>query len=281
MDSRSKTALLLGDIGVYGFRDILGKYSQRAFNIGILEQSMVGVAAGLSSKGIVPTIHTIAPFVVERAFEQIKVDLGYQNLSANIVTVGASFDYAALGCTHHCPGDVSLMSTIPGVNIFIPGHKEEFKSQFEKNWNNGKINYFRLTENENSKSIELESGTSIKVRDGNDAIVIVVGPLLDHVLSAIQDFNVEVQYVNSWLNNNEFKLRSENQSKRLILIEPYYSGLMTNTVVKNLGNRGYSIYEIGVPREFLRKYGSYEQMLKYVGLDAKSLRIQIEAILNG
>ena len=132
------TALLLGDIGVYGFRDILSAHPERAFNIGILEQSMVSMAAGLASEGIIPIIHTIAPFIVERALEQIKVDFGYQKLPGNFVSVGASFDYAKLGCTHHCPGDVNILSNIPKVNIFIPGHAKEFENQLLNNFYSNK-----------------------------------------------------------------------------------------------------------------------------------------------
>lgn len=62
--------LLLGDIGVWGFRHVfLGNYSKRSWNIGICEQSMIGVAAGLAISGFTPIIHTIAPFMVERAYE--------------------------------------------------------------------------------------------------------------------------------------------------------------------------------------------------------------------
>ena len=108
-----KLSLLLCDIGVFGFRNSIAKYPNRVMNIGILEQSTIGVAAGMSRSGLIPVIHTIAPFLVERAFEQIKIDFGYQDIGCNLVSVGASYDYASLGCTHHCPADVALLKNIP------------------------------------------------------------------------------------------------------------------------------------------------------------------------
>ena len=69
-----KTIMLLGDIGVYSFRDLFKKYPKRFYNIGILEQSMISMAAGLSNVGFNPIVHTIAPFIVNRAFEQLKID---------------------------------------------------------------------------------------------------------------------------------------------------------------------------------------------------------------
>ena len=123
-----KTVLLLGDIGVFGFREELKSIPSRAYNIGILEQSTIGIAAGMAKGGLVPFVHTIAPFIVERALEQLKVDFGYQGLNGNFISVGASYDYAALGCTHHCPADILLMTTIPNMEIVIPGTAVELDS---------------------------------------------------------------------------------------------------------------------------------------------------------
>ena len=130
-----KIFLLLGDIGVFGFRDVLSSYPDRAKNIGILEQSMISLASGLSMAGFFPTVHTIAPFISERALEQIKVDLCYQNLPANLVAVGGSYDYSALGPTHHCPGDVGVLNELPGMEIIIPGSQEEFDYLFRERYN--------------------------------------------------------------------------------------------------------------------------------------------------
>ena len=143
--ANENTALLLGDISVFGFKDLINEYPSRVINLGILEQTIVGIGAGYALAGITPTIHTIAPFLVERAFEQIKIDFGYQNLSGNFVSVGASYDYSTLGCTHHCPGDFPLLSSIPGIQLFIPGHPDELSLMFNQNWSNKKLNYFRLS----------------------------------------------------------------------------------------------------------------------------------------
>ena len=100
-----KLFLILGDIGVYGFKNILK--SKRGINIGILEQASISFAAGLAKIGFIPIFHTIATFMVGRAFEQLKLDFGYNKLNGNFISVGASYDYAALGCSHHCPEDIN------------------------------------------------------------------------------------------------------------------------------------------------------------------------------
>ena len=153
--SDEKSVLLLGDIGVFGFRNSLSKYPNRVYNIGILEQSTISMAAGLSKTGLIPIVHTIAPFIVERAFEQLKDDFGYQKLGGNFISVGASYDYTALGPTHHCPGDVALMNTIPGMEILIPGNSSEVDKLLKATYNNGNPTYARLSEYEHKENSDV------------------------------------------------------------------------------------------------------------------------------
>lgn len=274
------SSLLLGDIGVYGFREVLNNYPERVFNIGILEQSMIGVAAGLSSEGIIPTVHTIAPFMVERALEQIKIDFAYQKLPGNLVSVGASFDYAALGCTHHCPADVNFMSNIPGADIYIPGHADEFAEMFEKNWNNGSLNYFRLSEQQNNSSINSNLGCAKRVTHGQLGTVIAVGPILEQVVSAIAGMSLELHYVSSFAAGSDVKISVSNSSKKVIFIEPYYSGLLMQKTSRAFSSQGYEVLQIGIPRDFVRKYGTYIELLKFVGLDSASIRQKIASFLR-
>src|SRR5271155_3728497 len=150
MDRDPRVVLLLGDIGVYGFREAFQRFPKRCYNVGVCEQAMISLAAGLALEGMIPVVHTIAPFLVERAFEQLKVDFGYQGLGGNFVSVGASYDYSKLGPTHHCPGDVAILKTIPNMEILVPGHPDEFDDQFRFHYKSGKPNYFRLSEQSNS-----------------------------------------------------------------------------------------------------------------------------------
>jgi transketolase len=139
-----KLFIVLCDIGVFGFREIFQKFNKQIINIGILEQSTISFSAGLSKCGFIPVVHTIAPFLVERALEQIKIDYGYQKLRGNLVSVGGSYDYSSLGCTHHCPGDINILKSIPEIEIIVPGCSREFDKLFKLLYSNKKLTYFRL-----------------------------------------------------------------------------------------------------------------------------------------
>jgi len=161
------TVLLLGDIGVFGFRNAFQNHSTRVFNIGILEQATISMAAGLTKVNLIPIVHTIAPFLVERCLEQLKDDFGYQKLNGNFISVGASYDYAALGCTHHCPGDIQALKTIPGMQIIVPGTSKEFDTLFNSCYNNGSPTYYRLSERENKVSPIVEFGKANVLKKGS------------------------------------------------------------------------------------------------------------------
>jgi transketolase len=278
--SNDKSALILGDIGVYGFREVLSNHPKQVYNIGILEQTMVSISAGLASEGIIPIIHTIAPFMVERALEQIKVDFGYQNLPGNFVSVGASFDYSKLGCTHHCPADINILSNIAGLDLFIPGHHNEFKSQFINYWDSGRINYFRLSENENEDSINLELGEIKRIKNGVKGIIIVMGPFLEQTLLGLEDLDIEIHYVNSISSIKQMQIESMFSSRKVVIIEPYYSGALLIKLINQLSMNGCEILQIGIPVVFLQSYGSYQEQLISLNLDPNSLKKRVETFIS-
>ena len=108
---------MFGDIGVHGFRHAKKQFPD-SLQYRILEQATVSLAAGLKISGLTLTVHTIAPFLVERAYEQIKVDFVIKAQEV-IYNSWGSYDYAALGRTHHCPSDVMMMNLLPNSEIFF------------------------------------------------------------------------------------------------------------------------------------------------------------------
>lgn len=143
MGNDERVVILLGDIGIHSFKDVFEKYPTRCYNVGILEQSMVGMAAGLAMEGLIPIVHTIEPFLVERAFEQIKDDFGYQELIGTIVGVDVSETSPNLGYTHQCPYALQMMSFIKGMKVFEPGTPMVFDLWLKENYDKN-LNYIRI-----------------------------------------------------------------------------------------------------------------------------------------
>jgi len=266
-----KVMLFLGDIGVYGFRELIKSEPNRALNIGILEQAMIGIAAGAAQEKLIPIVHTIAPFIVERALEQIKVDFAYQGLGGNLVTVGASFDYSRLGCTHHCPADITTLVNIPNIKIFVPGNGKEFERLFKNNYDSGHLNYFRLSEHQHEIKIDEDLPLST-VKMGSHATVIAVGPILREVMLASADLNLKIVYCNEISQIESTLWETLTNSKKVIIVEPYYSGGIFLSNLDFFNSLHVPILQIGVRRQFLTDYCSYEEMLKFAELDARSIR---------
>lgn len=273
--------MLLGDIGVYGFSAAKKAHPRRVVNIGILEQSMVSVAAGLALGGLRPIVHTIAPFLVERAFEQLKVDFGYQSLAGNFVTVGASYDYSSLGATHHCPADVRLLLSIPNFQIFVPGNSLELQSLYRQASDSESANYFRLSEIENPVAHVTDIGKAVVLRRGLKALVLVWGPLLSAALHATEGLDVTLLYFTSCRPIDQAAIRQNFVSNSpVICVEPFYTGTMGQTVIEALAGNAVKLHSIGVPVSFIHSYGSRPELESRLGLDATGIRAKVEIALR-
>ncbi len=280
MAKDERLIVLLGDISVFGFRNAFQRFPERIHNLGICEQAMTSLAAGLSKEGLVPVVHSIAPFVVERCFEQIKVDFCYQKLGGNIVSVGGSYDYAALGCTHHCPGDVAVLRTLPGMEIVVPGTPQEYDQLFRAAYANGHPTYFRLSERNNPQSFDVGFGRAEILKQGKLATVVAVGTALPPALTATQDLDVALLYYTTVAPFDAETLRQNCASRKVVLVEPYYEGVLLNDIVTALAPAPLQIATIGVPHRFLTDYGRQEQHDEAIGLTPSAVRARIEQVIH-
>jgi transketolase len=133
--------LLVGDIG-YGIFDKFRKeYPKRFFNLGICEQSLISAASGMALEGLKPWVYTITPFLIERPFEQIKLDINQQNV--NVKLVGFA-DYPELGPTHAELDAEKLMSLFKNIKSFFPKDSEETQKAVLECHNNNGPNFISL-----------------------------------------------------------------------------------------------------------------------------------------
>jgi transketolase len=136
-----KIILLVGDIGYGIFDDFRKEHPKRFFNLGICEQSLIGVAAGLALEGLKPWVYTITPFLIERPFEQIKLDIDQQNV--NVKLVGFA-DYPHLGPTHREINDEKLMSLFQNIDSYFPKNGSETEKFIYKSYKKNGPNFISL-----------------------------------------------------------------------------------------------------------------------------------------
>ena len=272
----SRLVVMVGDISHGILKPFAKVCPGRYYNIGICEPTIVNMAAGLNKTGLIPVIHTIAPFITERAYEQIKLDFGYQNLSGNIVSVGGAFDYAQLGCSHHCYTDVSLISHLKRGVVVLPGSPLEFNKLFKETYTNGLINYFRLPDDAHGvefKDEDIQFGRGIRVREGSDATIAVIGSQLRNALLAAdklsaQGVSVEVLYFHT-IKPFDFEIvrASVTKTKRLLTVEELsaHDGIFNLCLRACLGLNDVAMAQIAID-DFVHGYGTYEELCAGIGM---------------
>jgi transketolase len=276
-----RVAVVLAEISTDLFEPAFRHDPRRAVNVGIMEQAMVGVAAGFALEGFVPVVHTIAPFLAERALEQVKVDFGYQGLEGLFVTTGGSYDYSASGMTHHSPGDVAVLATVPGMEIVVPGAAAEAFELVRRKYANGRPTYLRTSAAENASARELAPGGLTLVRRGADLTVVVVGPMLDRTLDALDGIDATVLYATTVVPLDAATLAAEAApSPDVVVVEPFAEGTLAVEITSALSHRPVRLLSIGVPRIVLRRYGTREEHDRAHGLDARGVRARIDAFLG-
>ncbi len=277
IESDPATALILADISSGNFRQVFQRYPDRAINVGIMEQTLVSVAAGFALEGFHPIAHSITPFIVERPFEQIKDDFCYQGLGGTLISIGASYDYGTDGMTHHGPADVPILKTLPRMQCCVPGTAAEFEVLLRQTYRNGSPTYIRTSLQQNKQSRPVSFGKLHVERLGRDGVVVVVGPLLDRTLEAVADLDLSVLYATTVVPFDEETLRevTTGTSANVILIEPYYEGGLVPEITRALQSTPSRIEAIGVPRRVLDRYGPPERHDQEIGLTVEGIRNRI------
>jgi transketolase len=282
-----RLAVVLADISADSFRPAAIRYPDRVINVGIREQLLISVAGGLSLAGIRPIAHTFACFLVERPFEQIKLDLNHQGAEAGAVLVssGASYDYSEYGRTHQSPGDVALLDTLPGWTVHVPGHPDEAERQIRAAARGDGLVYVRLSTEANAVPLDSslpdgEPGGLTMLRRGSQGTVLAVGPLADAVVDATLGFDVTVLYAATVRPLDVATLRDSLQAPDVVLVEPYLAGTSVPAVAEALRDLPHRILGLGVGRRELRRYGTPAEHQAAHGLDARSLRAEIASFLR-
>lgn len=173
---------LTGDLGYMALEPVQKALGDRFINAGVAEQNMTSVAAGLAREGFIPWVYSIAPFAVLRPYEHIRNDVCLHNLPVKIVGNGGGFGYGIMGATHHTLEDIGAMRVLPNMRVYVPVVSTDVGEALRSMVADPHPNYIRLNYAVKT-TLPLPSFRQWrKLKEGNRAVLISVGPVVGHVL---------------------------------------------------------------------------------------------------
>lgn len=280
--------IVVADISPAGsmakFRD---EYPSRFINVGVAEQSMIGICAGLALKGCKPFAYTIATFSLYRPFEMVRDDLCYQNLPVTVVGMGTSVVYSTLGGTHHTQEDVAIASAIPNMRIISPCDPLETidATRHCAKQNDGPI-YLRLGKAGEPK-ITAEAvdpfipGRIRYIRRGHDTCLLSYGGITKMALDVADRLERERGETCSVASVHTLKpLDVEGiaavlaSHRRVVVVEENVPHGALGSRVKEIAwdrRASCSVTCFSLKDEFIHFYGSYEQLLDVHGLSVDKI----------
>ena len=187
--------LLTPDMGYSVLESFRDEFPDRFLNTGIAEQNTIGVAAGLALTGKIVFVYSIIPFVTMRCYEQVRLDLAYNNTNVKLIGIGAGLTYGSLGPSHHAVEDIAIMRSIPNMTVLCPGDPIETKELVKASYATYGPIYIRLGKNGepniHSENAKIEIGKSITVIDGDDFALITTSNMLETGKNWVEEWKLD------------------------------------------------------------------------------------------
>lgn len=274
---------LTGDLGFGVFEGFQQEFPDQYLNVGVAEQNMVAVAAGLALEGRICFTYSIGNFPVLRCLEQIRNDAAYHDANVKVVSVGGGFSYGPLGMSHHATEDIAVMRAMPAVASFTPGTLADVKASVSTIVDTPGTCYLRLDKSsgwEVDGAEPFASGRWRIMRQGDDVTLVAVGGVLAdaqqaaemlaadgvaaRVVDATQMAPMEVDDV----------VRALGTASLIVTLEEHVvRGGLGGVVAEAMAEVGTNarLVRKGIGREFVSQVGSQMYLRTQAGLDAESV----------
>ncbi|HAT51326.1 MAG: transketolase [Nitrospirae bacterium] len=261
-------------------------YPERFINVGVSEQSMISLCAGLAMRGCRPFAFAIAPFAAFRPFEHIRVELCYQNLPVVLVGMGAGVTYSILGGTHNAIEDIAVMSALPNMSIIAPCDPEELKSAVWACIRHFGPIYLRLGKaGERNLTADatgpFEFGKIRCIKPGSDVCILGYGPILSMAFDAARQYEsanggavaIYSAHTLKPLDTAGIKTLLE-RYRQIVVLEEHSSVKTLGGQVKEIAwdiHSGAGIATCSLKDEFIHLYGSKDDLLRAHGITVEVL----------
>lgn len=280
--------LLIGDLGAIYLDRFRADLPRQCINVGIAEQNMIGIAAGLAMSGKIVYVHSQIPFLTMRGFEQIRIDLSCQNLPVKLIGIGAGLDYSTLGPTHHGLEDISLMRSLPGMTILSPADDISAAAFAGLSYKEKNPTYIRLDRSGEpliykSRPQRFTQGMKV-LRNGKDLFIIATGRMVylaQQLSEILAEKSIKAGVIDLYRIkplNSSLLVKALAKVRKVVTIEEHSSigGIGTLIAEELLKRQGiFKFKKYSLPDKFCRRYGSRRYLHGLMGLSAASIRKDI------
>lgn len=268
-------------------------YPDKLYNLGIAEQNMIGVAAGLAKEGFIPFANTYASFCASRCADQVRVNMSYMNLPIKLIGLTAGYGAGILGATHVSIEDVALMRALPNITVISPADCTEIIKAILAAAKTPDPTYIRLTGPMNTPIVykedyDFQIGKSVKLKEGQDVCVIATGSMVYRSLQAAKALEKEGIGC-SVINMHTIKpldteaIYEANKNHKLIVTAEEHSviGGLFSAVAEQLATVGehVPIIPVGINDIFVHA-GSYNYQMEESSLTVERITKVITSFFN-
>lgn len=284
----SRVLALDGDLGNSTRLDSTEKETEDSFlQMGIAEQNMVGVAAGLASVGFQPWVCSFATFLTKRALDQIVVSIAQTNFDVKLVGSYSGLLTSNTGKTHHSLDDIAIMTTIPNMTIIAPGDANETVAAMKAMHKTPGPMYLRLTRDETIPSflpdVDFEIGKGITLEEGTDILIVSTGSItyrVTEVIKQMEGVSIAHQHFPTLKPfDKELLLEGAKRVSLVVTVEEHYIRGGLGSIVSEILSESLpkKVYRIGVSDRFLG-CGTDEELLEATGLSVEGIRNTLSSL---
>ncbi len=278
--------------GSASLSDFAVNFPDQFVEVGIAEQNLVTISAGLASCGKKVFAASPASFLSTRSYEQVKVDVAYSKENVKLLGISGGVSYGALGMTHHSCQDIAAMAALPDMRVYFPSDRFLTNKLMKCLIKDDKPAYIRLSRNATkdvySDDISFEMNKSITVKSGKDAAIIACGEMVPEAVEAaeiLQDKGIEVAVIDMYCIkpiDEEAIIKAAQNCKFIVTVEEHsiYGGL--GSIVSQIAsaNAPVKVVQLALPDSHMIA-GSEQEIFKEYGLDAAGIANTVEKELRG
>lgn len=294
MKKNKNIYFLIGDLGYTAVEQIEKDFPDRFINVGVAEQNMLGIAAGLALSRKKVYVYSVISFLIMRSYEQIRDDICYHNLDVTVLGVGGGMSYGYLSSTHFALEDIAIMRVLPNMSIFSPADEIEASLGIKALEKYKYPLYIRIGKRREpiiyKKRYEFTFGRGKILRRGSDITIFSTGPLIDEVIKAVDTLEKTTKLKITLVNLHTLKpldkqliLKCSLGKKIVFSIEEHYkNGGLGSAIAEILIKQANSprLKIIGVPNSFIKELGSQSYLRKRLGLNAEGIKKTIVSTLQ-